>query len=126
MTICTFEPSRLNPPSKATHVFSGDGRSVEIKPGRNEYDQATLDWLNAQAGFDKLTSSGAFVVVSATVETSEGETPPAQNILSLNTDEAIALVNETQDVDQLMAWNEADKRKTVSAAIVKRIDALAV
>ena len=126
MTICTFEPSRLNPPSKATHVFSGDGRSVEIKPGRNEYDQATLDWLEAQAGFSRLTEANAFVIVSTTVETVEGTTPAAQNILELNTDEAIALVNETQDVDQLLAWDEADKRKTVSAAIVKRIDALAV
>jgi hypothetical protein len=99
---------------------------LEIKPGRNPYSREELDWLEAQAGFGRLTEANAFVIVSTTVETVEGTTPAAQNILELNTDEAIALVNETQDVDQLRAWDEADKRKTVSAEIVKRIEALAV
>jgi len=127
MIEATFEPKRLTPPSNATHVFSGEGRSLEIKPGKvNRYSPEEFAWLEVQDGFSTLTECGAFVVVSATVETPEGETPAAQNILDLNTDEAIALVNDTEDVDQLRAWDEADKRKTVSAAIVKRIDALAV
>ena len=124
MKICTFDPKRLTPPSKATHVFSGDGRSISIKPGRNQYDAEVLAWLEAQDGFNRLTESGAFVVVSATVETSPEATTEAQSTLDFNTDEAIDLVNATEDVDLLRAWDEADKRKTVSAAIVKRIDEL--
>lgn len=123
MIICTFDPKRLTPPSKATHAFSGDGRSVSIRPGRNEYDQATLDWLKAQAGFERLLDSGAFVVVSAPAE--QADAPEVTSTTELNTDDAIALVNEIDDVELLMAWDEADKRKTVSAAISKRIDQLA-
>jgi hypothetical protein len=119
----TFDPKRLTPPSNAVHVFSDDSRSLEIKPGRNSYSQEQLDWLEAQAGFSRLTEANAFVIVSTAVETVEGTTP-AQSTLDLNTDEAIALVNQTEDVELLMAWDEADKRKTVSAAIVKRIEAL--
>jgi hypothetical protein len=126
MIEATFDPKRLTPPSNATHIFSGEGHSLEIKPNKvNRYSPEEFAWLEAQDGFSTLTECGAFVVVSATVET-PGETPAGKNILELNTDEAIALVNATEDVDQLMAWDEADKRKTVSAAIVKRIEALAV
>jgi hypothetical protein len=127
MIEATFDPKRLTPPSNAVHVFSGEGRSLEIKPGKvNRYSPEEFAWLEVQDGFPTLTECGAFVVVSATVETTEGETPAGKSTIDLKTDEAISLVNATDDVELLMAWDEADKRVTVSAAIVKRIEALAI
>ena len=121
----TFEPSRLNPPSKATHVFSDDSRSLEIKPGRNSYSQEELDWLEAQAGFSRLTEANAFVIVSTMVETVGGATPSdLTSYLKMKTDEAIALIGTIEDVVLLKAWDEADKRVTVSTEISKRIAAL--
>lgn len=122
MITCRFEPNRLRPQSNATHVFSDEFRSVAIKPGNNEYDQETLDWLQAQDGFARLAECGAFVVVSAPAE--QPDAPKVSGTIGLNTDDAIALVNATDDAELLMAWDEADKRKTVSAAIVRRIDSL--
>lgn len=112
------------------------GNNLKLVPGVNAVEAAKWSqFAEKNTVVKSLMSAGTIQVARASVPVpdapagapeTEGDGPDVRATLldGLKTKEAVALVEETFDVELLNVWKDAVKDKKVAAAIAKQLDTI--
>lgn len=91
------------------------GNHFTLMPGVNQVDEKEFQAAMKLPAFKALVDDGIIEVLDA------GET---DDLSTLNTKAAVALVGKTTDRELLGTWAKAEKRADVKAAIAKQLEAV--
>ncbi len=110
-----------------THCIRSFG-GLSLDPGANDVDEAQWAPLASDDYVKALLRKGIISVKRAPVvveQPAPTDGIPPEDLSELKVGDAIRLVSECTNEDQLRAWLSLDGRKTVREAIVRRVYALA-
>lgn len=121
-TVVIFYPDKVIPALNPSARLSFD--AVELQAGTNALPPDQLEALQKHPDFSRYQSLKAIELVSESEEVDPNANAEIVDLGIYDADQAVKIVNSTNDLAVLDAWLKTETRKTIRSAIATRINQL--
>lgn len=121
-TLVIFHPDKSIPPQREGATLSFD--AVELRAGVNSLPPDQLETLQKHPDFARFQKLKAIELVEKSEEIDPQANSEIADLGVYDADQAVKLVNNTNDLDILDGWLKTETRKPIRTAIATRINQL--